>query len=163
MRAVILALAVIATTAAPCLAQAPESPAPAAAAPANPNAQIFNSGAGLVIFSVKPESTADFESVLNKTKEALMKSDKPERKQQAASWKVYRFDPPPAAAAAADAKPNVTYFMVIDPAVKDADYYIITILAEVFPTEVKTLFESFRNSLASMQPLSVTPLLDFGK
>ena len=31
---------------------------------------------------------------MNKTKEALMKSEKPERKQQAASWKLFKSDTP---------------------------------------------------------------------
>ena len=50
-----------------------------------PNARVFNGGAGLILYTIKAASTADFEMVLNKTKEALMKSEKPERKQQAAS------------------------------------------------------------------------------
>jgi len=69
MRAITLALAVLAFTAVNADAQ-------------TPNARVFNGGAGLILYTVKAASTADFEMVLNKTKEALTKSEKPERKQQ---------------------------------------------------------------------------------
>ena len=42
----------------------------------------------LMIFSIAPEGGADFEAAMAKVKEVLAKSDKPERKQQAAHWKV---------------------------------------------------------------------------
>ena len=45
---------------------------------------------------------------MGKLKEALQKSEKPERKQQAASWKVFK-SPDPAAGG------NVLYVFVIDP------------------------------------------------
>ena len=38
----------------------------------------------MVLNFIKPDKTADFEAVIGKVKEALQKSDKPERKQQAA-------------------------------------------------------------------------------
>ena len=105
MRATILGLAMLAFAAATAEAQ-------------TPNARVFNGGAGLILYTIKPGSTADFEMVLNKTKEALAKSEKPERKQQAASWRVYKSDQ-------AAANGNVTYVMIIDPALKDADYNIV--------------------------------------
>ena len=46
-----------------------------------------------------------------KLKEALHKSEKPDRKQQAASWKVFK-SPDPAAGG------NVLYVFMIDPAIK---------------------------------------------
>ena len=69
----------------------------------------------MVLNFIKPDKTADFEAVVGKLKEALTKSEKPERKQQAASWKVFK-SPDPAAGG------NVLYVFVIDPAVKGADY-----------------------------------------
>ncbi len=100
MRVITLALAVLAVTAGPSLAQD-------AAAPAVPNARVFNGGAGLILYTIKAANTADFEMVMNKTKEALMKSEKPERKQQAGSWRVYKSEQ-------AAANGNVTYVMIID-------------------------------------------------
>jgi hypothetical protein len=161
MRAIILALAVLITTAAPSFAQAaaPQAPATPGAAPAAavPNARVFNGGAGLILYTVKAANTADFESVLNKTKEALTKSEKPERKQQAASWRVYKSDAPGAGG-------NVTYVMIIDPAIKDADYNIVNILNEVFPAEIQALFKSYTESFASgLIPINLVPVVDYSK
>ena len=61
-------------------AQAQDAPAAAAAAPPNPF--MFMSDASLLINYVKPDKTADFEMVMGKVKEALAKSEKPERKAQ---------------------------------------------------------------------------------
>lgn len=47
--------------------------------------KVFASDAGLVLNFVKPDKAADFEAVMGKLREALLKSDKPERRQQAAS------------------------------------------------------------------------------
>ena len=50
----------------------------------------------MVLNFIKPDKTADFEAVIAKLKEALAKSEKPERKQQAAGWKVFKSpDPAP--------------------------------------------------------------------
>jgi len=61
----VLALAVLAGSLAPAYAQQA------------PNARVFNGGAGLILYTIKADKTADFEMVMNKTKEALSKSDKP--------------------------------------------------------------------------------------
>ena len=150
MRALVLALAVIAA-AAPSYAQDPNP------APAVPNARTFNGGAGVIIYTIKPGSAADFEGILNKTKEALMKSEKPERKQQAASWRVYKSDTP-------GANGNVTYVMLIDPAVKEADYNIVNILNEAFPAEIQALFKTYTDSFASgLIPINLLPVVDYSK
>jgi hypothetical protein len=82
--------------------------------------------------------------VVAKLKEALSKSAKPERKQQAASWKVFK-SPDPAAGG------NVLYVFMIDPSVKGADYTVSTILAEAFPTEVQALYKQYAEAYASGQ------------
>jgi hypothetical protein len=114
----------------------------AAAAP--PAKRVFGSDAGLVLNFIKADKTADFEAVMAKLKEALAKSDKPERKAQAASWKVFK-SPEPAAGG------NVLYVFLIDPAVKDADYTVSTILAEAFPQEVQAIFKQYSDSYAQGQ------------
>jgi hypothetical protein len=146
MRAIMLALAVLAFTVVTADAQTQ-----------TPNARVFNGGAGLVLYTIKPGSTADFEMVLNRTKEALMKSEKPERKQQAASWHVYKSDTPAQ-------NGNVTYVMIIDPAIKDADYNIVNILNEAFPTEIQALFKAYTEAFASgLIPINLVPVIDLGK
>lgn len=124
--------------------EAQQATPPAQQAAAAPTKRVFASDAGLVLNFIKPDKTADFEAVMGKLKEALGKSDKPERKQQAASWKVFK-SPDPAAGG------NALYVFVIDPAVKDADYTVSTILAEGFPQEVQTLYKQYADSYASGQ------------
>src|SRR5712692_3367702 len=64
--------------------------APAQQAQAVSNKREFPNDGGLVLNFIKPDKTADFEATMAKLKEALLKSDKPERKQQAAGWKIFK-------------------------------------------------------------------------
>ncbi len=131
--------------------------APAQQAAAAPAPRVFASGAGMVLNFIKPDKTADFEEVIGKLKEALQKSAKPERKPQAASWKVFK-SPDPAAGG------NVLYVFMIDPSVKDADYTVSTILAEAFPQEVQALFTKYAAAYASGQNfVNLSMVADFGK
>src|SRR4029453_3037341 len=135
----VLALAVLAGSIVPAHAQ-------------TPNARVFNGGAGLILYTIKADKTADFEMGMNKTKEALSKRDKPGRKEQAAHWKLFKSD-------TAGANGNVTYVMVIDPAVKDGDYNVINVLNEVFPAEIQALFKSYTESFASgLIPINLVPV-----
>jgi hypothetical protein len=108
------------------------------------NTRVFASDAGIVLNFIKPDKTADFEAVIAKLQEALQKSDKPERKQQAATWKVFRASEP-------GANGSVLYVFTIDPAVKGADYAVSTILAEAFPTEVQALYKSYAEAYSTGQ------------
>jgi hypothetical protein len=138
-------------------AQQPPPAQPPAAAQAAPTTRTFANDGGMVLNFIKPDKTADFEAVVAKLKEALNKSEKPERKQQAASWKVFK-SPDPAAGG------NVLYVFVIDPSVKGADYTVSTILAEAFPTEVNDLYKKYAESYASGQNfVNLSLVSDLGK
>ncbi len=128
------------------------------AAPAAPPTQKFGPDGGMVLHFIKADKTADFEMVMGKLKEVLQKSSKPERKEQAKSWKLFKSVDPAAGG-------NVLYIFFIDPSVKDADYTVSTILAEGFPPlEVNALFEKFGASYAQGQNLVNLALVsDFGK
>ena len=104
--------------------------APPAQAPAVSNQRLFPNDAGMVLNFIKPDKAADFEMVMTKLKEALMKSEKPERKQQAAGWKVLK-SPDPAGA-------NVLYVFIVDPALKGADYQVSNIITEGFGNTAET-------------------------
>lgn len=118
---------------------------------------VFGADAGVVFNVIRADKTADFEMVMSRVKDALQKSDNPVRKQQAAGWKVFRAQEP-------DAKGNVLYVYVIDPAVKDADYTVSRILAEVFPTEAQELWPKFRDAYAGGQNrLNLSLVADFGR
>ncbi len=105
------------------------------AAPAK-NPYVFATDGAAILNFVKADKVADFEMVMGKLKEALAKSMKPERKQPAAAWKIFK---------AAEPGPNgsAIYVMVMDPIVKGADYSVGTILSEAFPTEVQALYKTF--------------------
>ena len=151
---VLSATAVVAQT--PPAQAAPAQP-PAAAAAA-PTARTFAGDGGMVLNFIKPDKTADFEAVVAKLKEALHKSEKPERKQQAASWKVFK-SPDPAAGG------NALYVFIIDPAIKGADYTVSNILAEAFPpAEVNELYKQYAAAYATGQNfVNLALVADLGK
>src|SRR3989475_7941452 len=99
--------------------------APAAQAPAAPSQFVFPGDGGMILNFVKADKTADFEMVLGKVKEGLAKSEKPERKQQATGWKVFK---------ATEPGPNgaVIYVFIMDPVVKGSDYSVGNILVEAY-------------------------------
>jgi hypothetical protein len=108
-----------------------------------PQAFTFDGDIALWTLAIKPDKTADFEMVMAKVREALLKSDKPERKQQAAGWRVLK-----------NSKPlpdgNITYTHIINPVVRGADYTIVAILYEGFtdPMEQRELYELYRGAFA---------------
>ena len=130
--------------------------APAQQATPVSNARLFAADAGMVLNFIKPDKTADFEAVMARLKEALQKSEKPERKQQAAGWKVFKSADPAGA--------NVLYVFIIDPAVKGADYQVSNIIAEAFPTEANELLKKYAEAYAQgMNILNLNLLQNLGK
>lgn len=161
LRRIVFGLVVGTLSATTVFAQTPPAQAapaqPPAAAAAAPTARTFAGDGGMVLNFIKPDKTADFEAVIGKLKEALQKSEKPERKQQAASWKVFK-SPDPAAGG------NVLYVFMIDPSVKGADYTVSTILSEAFPQEVQALYKQYAEAYASGQNfVNLALISDLGK
>jgi hypothetical protein len=127
--------------------------------PAKPSPFLFNSDAGVIFNFVKADKTADFESVMNKLKEGLAKSEKPERKAMAAGWKVFK---------ATDPGPNgvVIYVFIIDPAAKGQEYSVGNLLVEAFGAEGQTLYKTYSDSFGSPAIgalLHLNSFLDLGK
>lgn len=140
----------------PPVAQPPAQPAqPAQPATPPKNPYIFAGDAAVTLNFIKPDKTEDFEKVIAKLKEALAKSDKPGRKEQAANWKLFK--------AAEPAGGNILYISIVDPVVKGADYTVSTILAEAFPTEVQALYKTFSDAYASQNILNLTLVAALGK
>ena len=73
---------------------------------------LLEGDAATITILIKPDKTADFEFVLGRLKEALAKSEKPERKQQAAGWTIYK--------TSQAVNGNTAYIMIINPVVKGA-------------------------------------------
>jgi hypothetical protein len=143
-------LALVAVTFAGASTAAAQEPAAAPAEPAKPVLTI-NSDAAIITLLIKPDKTADFELVLSKLKDALNKSEKPERKQQAAGWKVFK--------SSAMAQGNAVYIMRIDPVVKGQEYDISRLIAEVFPVEVQELFQKYKDAFAGRAITEMTPFM----
>jgi hypothetical protein len=133
---------------------APAAPAPRATPAKSPYA--FTGDAAITINVVKADKTADFEMIVGKLQEALQKSVRPERVQQAASWKVYKASEPGPSGSA-------IYVFLIDPVVKDSDYTPSAILAEEFPQEMRPLFKALSDSYASQTILNLSLVSDLGK
>ena len=128
-------------------------------AQATPTARVFGSDAGMVLNFIKPDKVADFDMIIGKLKEALQKSDKPERKQQAAGWKIYK-SPDPAAGG------NVLYIFIISPSVKGADYQVSNLLVEGLGNNAETnaLLKKYAESYATgMNIVNLQVLQDLGK
>jgi 23S rRNA G2069 N7-methylase RlmK/C1962 C5-methylase RlmI len=143
-RLLALYLVVPLVTTASIHAQSAASAQPSQQHTAAPSSHVFASDAGLVLNFIKPDKTSDFEAVMERLRTALKKSDKPERRQQAASWRVFRAVEPAANGA-------VLYVFVIDPAVKGADYTVSTILAEAFPDDVQALYTQYAGAYSTGQ------------
>jgi hypothetical protein len=113
--------------------QAAQNPPPQQ--PAAPDQYTFNSDSMMLAFTVVEASATDFEVFMGKVKEAFAKSDRAERKQQAASWKaLMKIEPAQ--------NGNFTYLWILDPVAKGVSYDLFKILAEALPPEeVKTLYD----------------------
>jgi hypothetical protein len=145
-------------SAAPVFAQQPAAP-PAQQPAAQANPFVFPGDGGVVLNFVKADKTADFEMILGKVKEALMKSDKPERKQQATGWKIFKASEPAPGG-------GVIYAFVLDPVVKGADYSVGNILVEGFGAEGQTLYKTYSESFGTPAIgalLHLTQVADLGK
>lgn len=118
-----------------------------AAQPAAPKL-TFEGDTALWTVAIKPDKTADFEKIVAKLHEGLVKSEKPERKQQASGWRVMKL-----------AKPlpdgNVAYVHIINPVVPGADYTVMQALYELWPDERQALYEMYRGAFAANLSLAV--------
>jgi hypothetical protein len=97
--------------------------------------------AAVITILIKPDKTADFESVLSKYKEALEKSDNAVRKQQLTGMKFFKS---PVAVQGG----NIAYIVVVDNVVKGEEYDITRVITEVFPVEVQALYQKYKDSFA---------------
>jgi hypothetical protein len=143
-------IAVGALVSGPVQAAAQDAAAPAAQAAAPPNPFMFMSDGSLLINYVKPDKTADFEMVMGKVKEALAKSEKPERKAQAEGWKIFKTD-------LKGPENAITYFAIVDPVIKGNDYNMRTILTEAFGVaDTNTIYKTLADSVAGQQLVAMT-------
>jgi hypothetical protein len=153
IRWIALGLVVGALSAANVRAQEP-APAPQAEQKASPFS--FAGDGALVLNYIRPDKTADFESVMAKVKEALVKSENPERKAQASGWKIFK---------AAEPGPNgaVLYVWIVDPVTKGSEYSVSQILTEGFPAEASELYKTLADSYSGQAIINLTTTLNFAQ
>jgi hypothetical protein len=120
---------------------APAPAAPGAAAPAAP-------AAGQASAEKCQSGSKDFEAFFAKVKEALQKGSKPEHKQMAAGWKLYKV-------LDGAAPGDVLYASVIDPTVKGVDYDPVKILGDVMPDDARALFPKLQAAIKSVNRLNL--------
>jgi hypothetical protein len=101
----------------------------------------FEGDTALWTVAIKPDKTADFEQIMKKVQEALLKSTDPQRREQAAGWKVMRISKP-----LADG--NIAYVHIVHPVVSGADYTIMQTLYDAFPDERQALYQLYRGAFA---------------
>jgi hypothetical protein len=127
--------------------------------PAQPPPGVTYAGeAAIVINYIKSDKAADFEAAMAKVKEALLKSSSPERKQQAAGWKVFKSPDP------SGLEGQVVYLFIIDPVVKGANYSVGTILGEGFPAEANAIFKQYADAYGKGRvPMNLNNVLNMGQ
>jgi hypothetical protein len=144
-RRVVLMLGVVSVLALPRIASAQ-----AAAAPQDQFQ--FKTPMGWVLWQVRADKSADFESAWVAIKTKFAASEKPEHKAVAESLKMYKPDAPPVDA------PGVGqvafYYFVIDPASQTQSYNPTALLyetGELFPrAEADAIFEKLKGALVGI-------------
>ena len=144
-RSVLIGCVLVLTAAAPATRQA-TPPAPAGGA----QAYSFPTGAGLLLFYVRPERTDDFEGVVKRMSEVLDKSANPVRRQQASGWRMFRSMEAP--------KDSVIYVFVLDPATAESDYDPVKVLSEELPTEAQALYETLKGATVRIERMGLAKL-----
>jgi hypothetical protein len=138
-------------------AQQPAAPSPAA----QPPAVTLDAGAGLLFHQIKADRGADFEWVMGKLKEALLKSEDPVRKQQASGISILKSaDPVPDST-------NVMYVVLVNPAVPNVDYSmqgLLKTLYETFPAEQQEIYKRVSGAFGGpTNRVNLQPIADFSK
>ena len=145
MRPIWSTLGAMALVIMPCVAYAQEQGQ--SAEHKQPLAFIFQGDVALWTVAIKPDKTADFEKIVARLRDALVASPKPERRQQAAGWKLMKVEKP-----LPDG--NIAYVHIIRPVVPGADYSLMQTLYDEFPTERQQLYDLYRGAFA--QNLALT-------
>jgi hypothetical protein len=142
----LLTAALLALGGAPILSQTPVDASPTGVA-----SYTFPSGAGLLLFYVRPDKAAEFESVVARIDEALTKTPDPMRRQQAASWRIFRSVEPVSRDAA-------VYMFVFDPAIAGADYDPVKLLSQELPADAPALYASLKDAVVRVERMGLAKL-----
>ena len=106
--------------------------------------------AAMVTIAVRPDRTAEFDRILEKTKTALVRSKNAQRKAQAAGWQVFKSEEMVQGSAA--------YVMRLDPAVRGADYGFAAIIAEDSASEEAEVRKLLRDIVIGQSVITLNPI-----
>jgi hypothetical protein len=135
----------------PAAGQPPAGQA-APAAPAKEEA-TFTTPSGLLLVQIKPDKTSAYETMLTKLKDALAKSEKPERRAMAKGWKVYKASEP--------APGGVVIYVHVVEAAAPGDYSNpLLIINEVFPSEAQGIYAAVKEGFVQTSRLNLTLVQD---
>jgi hypothetical protein len=107
----------------------------------DPAAATFTSDAGVLVVSVKPDKTADYEEAIRALQDALSKASDEKHREIAKGWRVFK-------ATDLDAKANAVYVHLLQPAVKTVDYRISVLLDELLSGASAELLAKYRDAIA---------------
>ena len=96
--------------------------------------------AAVITILIKPDKTADFDSVIAKYREAMEKSENATRKQQLSGMKFFKSTQP--------SNGNAVYIIFVDNVVKGEEYDITRVVTETFPTEVQAVYQKYKDAFA---------------
>jgi hypothetical protein len=102
----------------------------------------------IAAYAINSDKIVEYDQVIATLKDSLMKSTRPEARQQLAGWRIMKN-------AAAQPDGSALYVHVISPVVPDADYSITNLVYEVVtdPMERLEFYNTYRAALK--QPLFV--------
>lgn len=119
---------------------------------ADPAAVTFSTNSGMVLHAVKPASVSDYEAAIVALQDAFAKSNDEDVKRVAAGWRVWK-------AAETDAKANVIYVHILQPAAANVDYRPSLWLDRLLAGAPAELLAKYRDSFAvAPSKLSLTEL-----
>jgi hypothetical protein len=126
-----------------------------APAAAPPDQFKFDVSSMFLFLTVSADGVSSFETTMTKVKEALAKSEKPERKQQAAHWKVFKSAQPDG---------SVIFIWQLDQVVKEASYDPFKLLQEggMAPADIKALYDKVGPSIKGINMMALAPVADMG-
>jgi hypothetical protein len=118
---------------------------------------LFSGDAGLIIFQVKPDKAADFESAWMEIKTKLSASDKPDLKAQGESIKIYKIAAPPNPA------DPVGFLLQVDPPSKASYDPGKIMFAPGSPWERKDADVTYKKIVDGIASISIMPLAKVSK
>ncbi len=140
--------------------QTPGNVSPPTPGAPDPSAVTFSTDFGLLIVAIHPTKTADYEAVIVALQDALAKSEDANTRAMAHGWRVFK-------AAETDAKSNVLYVHVLQPAMRAVDYrpsiWLDKLLAGAPPNLLAKYRDAFAGApsklgLVEFAHMSVTPV-----